>query len=84
MSAPFGLHPTFAEYCVWAKDQGCSFRSGIRHIDGVPVGVTVILSPSNERVVTSLDTNEYLTPTEIGRFDRRLKLKSPWFSVEPR
>lgn len=83
MSQPFGDHPTFEDYCVWARSQGCETKDGIEYTDddGV-VSVTVISAPNGLWVV-EIGTlkSDFLVPTTIARLDRRLGLESPFFSI---
>ena len=83
MAAPFGGHPTFGSYVDWALKQGCTVRSGAKVTGGGrAVGLTQITAPSGKRVVVvGTHQNEYLVPTTIARLDRRLGLKSPFFSL---
>ncbi len=85
MAYPFGGHPTFAEYLRWAREQGCSVQTGVVQA-GVhrSQGVTRIGSPNGRLWVIEAGTEqtEILLPTSIARLDRRLGLKSPWFSID--
>lgn len=80
---PFGGHPTFAKYLEWATSIGCKVSSGYAHDDeGKPHGITRIESPDGERwVIEAATQEEYLVPTTIDRLDRRLGIKSPFFSL---
>lgn len=80
MARPFGGHPTFAQYLQWAKAQGCTIQTGVIGVHGV----TKIVSPDGKRWVIEAETQQssYLVPTTIARLDRRLGLKSPWFSID--
>lgn len=82
MALPFGNHPTFGQYLLWARDQGCTVRWGVNQ--GTGQSVTRIVPPDGKRWVieSGMPQSEYLTPTTIARFDRRLGLKSPWFSID--
>lgn len=81
-SFPFGGHPTFGAYLQWAITQGCSVQSGVH--TGQSVNVTRITAPSGKWVIEAgTHQNDRLTPTTIGRLDRRLGLQSPWFSLPP-
>jgi hypothetical protein len=85
-AAPFGGHPTLGEYMRWATDEhGCTVQSGYaRDENGVMVCVTRIETPSGSWVVeTGTEQWEYLAPTTVGRFDRRLGLESPFASMPP-
>jgi hypothetical protein len=80
MAFPFGGHPTLAEYIEWARTQGCTTFSGVDTRQSIPV--TKITAPSGKWVIEAgtLQTDR-LTPTTIGRLDRRLGLVSPWFGL---
>jgi hypothetical protein len=59
---------------------GCTVDSGVDTMQSILV--TKITAPSGKSVVEAgtLHTDR-LTPTTIGRIDRRLGLVSPWFGV---
>lgn len=83
-SQPFGGHPTLAQYCVWAESEGCTTVQGVGlGDDGRPYSITKIISPDKKRWVIEAGTQhkEYLVPTTVERLDRRLGLKSPFFSL---
>lgn len=85
MSTPFGGHPTFAQYIGWAIKQGLDVKSGVaQNADGDTDRVTVISSQDGKRwvVVVGIDQREFLVPTTIAQFDRRLGIESPWFSID--
>lgn len=85
MAFPFGGHPTLADYLVWARDQhGFAAQSGYAHTElGKTVSVTRVSKPGGPSLVISgLSQTERITPTQIGNFDRRLGINSPWFSVK--
>ena len=83
-AAPFGGHPTLREYLTWAKRHAkCRWDQQIVvDDDGRPFTVYVILAPDG-RFVTSvgIELDEYLTPTTVARFDRRLGIKSSFPSL---
>ena len=84
MAFPFGGHPTLGDYLRWAASVGCTVNSGYaQSADGKTVCLTRIVSPDGQRWVIEIGTeqHEYLMPTTIGRFDRRLGLTSLWFSL---
>lgn len=85
-SAPFGDHPTFAQYREWAvQTGGCRTRYGILTAsDGLPSRVVIISSEDDERwvVVADVADGEFLVPTMVGHLDRRLGLKSPFSSID--
>ncbi len=82
---PFGGHPQFADYCDWALQQGCKVQSGYTVTpDGKTMSVTRITAPSGKWVYeVGTQQGEFLVPTTIARLDRRLGLKSPFFSIDP-
>lgn len=85
MSLPFGEHPTFAQYLSWAISQGCTVRSGYATTeDGRAEGATLIASADGTRWVVEVGTGqrERLHPTAVARLDRRLGMKSPFFSID--
>ena len=78
---PFGGHPTLAQYCIWAQEQGCRVEQGIAiGDDGKPYNVTKIIHPASGRWVIEAGTQhrEHLAPTTVDRLDRRLGLNSPF------
>lgn len=84
MAAPFGGHPNLATYIVWLKEthQG-SAQSGYRTDQGGKShGLTKLSVPSGKSVVlVDVSQGEFLAPSMVGYLDRRLGVKSPWFSV---
>ena len=78
---PFGGHPTFGQYLQWAAEQGCKVQRGVD--TAASIGVTKIISPDGKKWVVQAGTlpTDYLTPTDVGRLDRRLGLLSPWISA---
>jgi hypothetical protein len=71
--------PTFAQYLTWASEKGCVIESGV--VTEESINVTKITAPSG-RIAVEIGTQHYerLTPTTVGRLDRRLGLLSPWFA----
>lgn len=85
MAQPFGGHPTLGQYLAWARGEGCKVTQGYTHApDGRPYSVTHIVSPDGERWVFDIGTqqSDYLVPTTIARLDRRLGMRSPYFSLD--
>ena len=84
MSAPFGRHPTLIQYLNWAKTAGCTVKHGVGYADdGRPSRVILIEAPSGRwMAIAEMSDNEYLMPTTIARFDRRLNINSPFFSID--
>jgi hypothetical protein len=81
---PFGGHPTFAQYIAWAMRHGCTVKNSIMLVEGQPHSVTRIFDRTGKKWVTEIGTaqEEPFVPTTIGRIDRRLGLKSPFFSMD--
>ena len=80
-SAPFGGLIRFSQYQEFAIKEGCTVQNGVNTQHGV--SLTLISSPSGGWVIEpGTQFNDYLAPTTIGRFDRRLGLVSPFFSVD--
>jgi hypothetical protein len=81
---PFGGHPTFGQYVAWAVQQGCIVTGGMISIRGQSHNVTRIFDRTKKKWVTEIGTNpsDPFVPTTIGRLDRRLGMKSPFFSID--
>lgn len=79
---PFGgSFPTFAQYCTWAAQSGCSIRTGYQVIDdGEAIAITIIESAANgtHAIEADLGQDERLVPSVVASLDRRLGLTSPW------
>lgn len=85
MSNPFGGHPTFSQYLQWAKDEeGCTIKTGVRTMpSGNMVPLTIISHPNGNHVIEpGTSQTDYLVPTQIAYFDRRLGITSPFFSID--
>ena len=85
VSFPFGDHPRLADYMAWAADQGCTVQTGYtKDADGRPDSMTLIKTADGKRWIIEVGTrqDEFLVPTTIARYDRRLGLESPWFSID--
>lgn len=84
MAVPFGGHIRFSQYLEWARlEQGCDYKSGvITNSSGRPFTTTTIEAPSGRWTVeVGTQHNEFLAATTIDRLDRKLGLKSPFFSL---
>lgn len=83
---PFGAHPTLGQYLAWAAHAGCTVKYGYRTAsDGRALRLVMVDSFHGNgwvHIVEMLDT-EYLLPTMIAHFDRRLGIQSPFFSIDP-
>ena len=85
MAQPFGGHPTLGDYIVWAQSIGCTVNQGYTNTQtGSPYSLTRIISPDREKWVIDVGTqhSDYLVPTTVARYDRRLGVKSPFFSLD--
>jgi hypothetical protein len=81
---PFGGYPTFGQYVERTVQQGCTVKRGVVVVEGEPYSVTRIFNPPGKKWVTEIETHytDFLVPTTVGRFDRRLGLRSPFFSLD--
>lgn len=85
MAFPFGGHPTFGQYLVWARDEhGCRAQSGAASTQsGRSHPVTKIVHPNGASVVIpGVSQEDRLEPSKVGYLDRRLGIKSPFFSAD--
>lgn len=85
MAFPFGGHPTFGQYLIWALDaHGFTARTGIgSDVTGKPHSITRIFKEGGpSAIVPGIKQEEHLTPSVVGYLDRRLGIKSPWFSID--
>jgi len=71
------------DYLRWAQSVGCTVQASYgRTADGEMVLVTRIEAPDGKWVVeVGTEQHEFLAPTTVSRFDRRLGLKSPFASL---
>lgn len=85
MSYPFGGHPYLIQYINWvrenhdfkAKSGYGADSTGKTHI------ITKIYKEGGPSVVIAgTAQNERLSPSMVGNLDRRLKIDSPWFSID--
>lgn len=77
MAGPFGGHPRLIDYLGWCSANGCTHSSGFKRKEGIVVTFHVITAPSGAYVVVSgIGNNEFLLPTTVAYFDRRLGLNS--------
>lgn len=85
MAYPFGGHPTLGEYLAWVRSVDCAVHEKTLTINGEPMRVVQIKSPDSTRWVTEVGTadSDYLLPSTIHRLDRRLRIRSPYFSINP-
>jgi hypothetical protein len=84
MSAPFGGHPNFASYCFWLiqEHQGKAQSGYTTDKKGKSHALTKLSLPNGKSVVVvGTEQHEFLVPSMVGYLDRRLGVKSPWFSV---
>lgn len=83
-AAPFGAHPTLAQYLTWAVEAGCDVKTGIAHdSEGRAHTITRVIAPGRKRWFVDVGTeqHEFLVPTTVSRFDRRLGLTSPFAAL---
>lgn len=83
MSAPFGGHPTLAQYVAWIASIGGHAQNGFsRSRSGKAQTLLKIEAPNgNVVIVVDVPQGDRLEPTYVAYLDRRLDLKSPWFTV---
>lgn len=85
MAAPFGGHPKLARLVEWLGSVGCKIELKQRNhsISGQPYRSLEITSPSGSRaVLVNPDMDEYLVPSMVSYFQRRLGMQTP-FPAEP-
>lgn len=84
MSFPFGGHPTLNQYLRWAEQAGCAVKSGVASdADGRPVSVILVENPKGGHVfIVDVPEREYLTPSMVAHYDRRLNLQSGFPALE--
>ncbi len=85
MAFPFGGHPTLADYIGQVRhDHGARAQSVVVTDDygHVETAIRITLPSGLSTVVVGIQQTEHLTPTDIGQIDRRLGIKSPYFSVD--
>ena len=84
MAAPFGGHPQLASYIDWLKQthRGTAQSGYATDPKGQSHSLLKLSLPSGKSVVVvGISQSEYLAPSMVGYLDRRLGVKSPWFSV---
>ncbi len=83
MASPFGGHPTLAHYIAWIADNGGHAQSGFsRAKSGSTQALTKIESANGGAVViVGVAHGDRLEPTYVAYLDRRLGVRSPWFTV---
>ena len=85
MAYPFGGHPKFGQYLLWARDE-FDFRAqtGVAQTpDGKAETVTKISKVGGPNVVVvGVEQDEFLVPSMVGYLDRRLEVTSPFFSTD--
>jgi hypothetical protein len=83
VSAPFGGHPTLAHYLHWIRETGghaeCGFKSDRRGRAHALVKITS--AEGKSVIVVGIPQTERIEPTYVAFLDRRLGVKSPWFTV---
>lgn len=83
MAAPFGNHPRLIDYLGWCSSQGCTATSGFTSKEGKTITFHIIKTADGERhvVVSGVNNNEFLLPTTVAYYDRRLGLDSPFAKI---
>ncbi|HHY49947.1 MAG TPA: hypothetical protein GYA10_09390 [Alphaproteobacteria bacterium] len=85
MADPFGGHPTLGRFMAWAnQEHGFKCRTGTapdRSGKQHPV-VRIFKDDGPSVVVVGIEQDEHLSPTQVGNLERRLGVKSRWFSVD--
>jgi|GEM_PF-1083406 len=82
MAAPFGGHPRLIDYLAWCSANGCTNSSGFTNKDGKTITFHVVTCESGTHVVVSgVGNNEYLLPSTVAYYDRRLGLNSPFAKI---
>lgn len=79
MASPFGGHPTLQQYLSWLRQNRFTYQTGYSHGLFEDVDIFVISNPAGKKVLTIAgELDEYLSPMEVTRFDRRLGVNSPF------
>lgn len=81
MAAPFGGHPTLLDYLEWCADQGCTTRSMVQQGKGILLPRQYIEHGDRHVIISGIGLKERLTPTQVGYYDRRLGLLSPFAKI---
>lgn len=82
MAHPFGGHPKLIDYIAWCNQQGCTTKSSITQEDGKMITCQRLVAPSKRHlIVVGVGMNEYLMPTTVAYYDRRLGLDSPFAKI---
>lgn len=79
MAFPFGGHPTLHQYLEWLRSQGFEYKSGIWNFE-----TTFRIEKDGKPLLSVFgELEEYLSPSVVEYFDRRLGVASP-FPKTPR
>lgn len=84
MSFPFGGHPNLATYIAWLMEEhrGTMQSGYMTDRKGNTHSITKLALPNGRSVVVvGVGQKEFLVPSMVGYLDRRLGVKSKWFSV---
>jgi hypothetical protein len=84
MAAPFGGHPQLASYIDWLRQNhsGTAQSGYAPDPKGQSHSLLKLSVPGGKSVVlVGVSQHEHLAPSMVGYLDRRLGVKSPWFSV---
>jgi hypothetical protein len=84
MAFPFGGHPTLKRLLEWLTEQGCKSEIVFRiNKQGRTYQALQVVNPNGSRVVLiDPDFDEYLAPSMVSYFQRRLSIKTP-FAAQP-
>ena len=84
MAVPFGGYPNLAKYLEFARENGFTVRTGFGpdETGKVHAIIRVFKEGGPSLIISGLGQNEFLVPTQVGNYDRRLGLKSPFFSLD--
>jgi hypothetical protein len=79
-----GIAPTLGDYLCWVHTQGCHTKSGVfQDKDGITSMIRIVNQTNDKQVtILSMSPEETLQWHQIANFDRRLGLKSDWFSSD--
>ena len=91
MAHPFGGHPKLSMYLDWLRSQGFEYQSGYsagesgKDIDTeAEINLTIRVTNREGKPllhIFDVSLDEYLTPSQVGNFDRRLGVNSPFAKV---
>jgi hypothetical protein len=84
MAFPFGGHPTLKRLLEWLTEQGCKSEIVFRiNKQGRTYQALQIVNPKGGKaVIVEPDFDEFLAPSMVSYFQRRLCIKTP-FAAQP-